>query len=411
MPWFGIASYAFAALVYGAAAVILLVSGRKSSILAAAAAVSSGWAGGIAFLLTREAAPLLVAVVALDAAHLLAWTLCVLSWMSPTPAKRLLTILSAGAAAWAVLGSLPFWVFEALGWSVYPTIVIMALLGFLAVEQVFRNARVEQQNHLQLLCIAAGGIFVIDLFVYSQAILLDGFAPVFWEARGLTNVALLPLFVLGIKRKSDWAIELFVSRQVVFYTASLIGVGGYLLTMGLVAYVIRAVGGGWSVFLELVFLLGALAVLIAVLFSAKVRARTKVFLVKHFYRNKYDYREEWLRLTRSLGRTGDFAVISANALQGLARILGSEQGELWLDRGAGRYERVQSLEPEQSAGPVYDGNHPIVSFLMSTGWVIDSDEYASEPDRYRTSFGNPADGLLPPRSVIVPLDRQGYLQG
>src|SRR6185503_17143261 len=53
----------------------------------------------------------------------------------------------------------------------------------------------------------------------------------------------------------------------------------------------------------------------------------------------------------------------------------------------------------------------LVKFLSSTGWVIDSEEYAQEPDRYGTAFGSPAEALLPKNSLVVPLDRQGYLQG
>ena len=102
---------------------------------------------------------------------------------------------------------------------------------------------------------------MVDLFVYSQAALLGGFVSPLWDGRGFANAAFLPLVVLGIKRQSGWERELFVSRQVVFYTASLLGVGAYLLVMGLVAYVIRASGREWSLVVELAFLLVAAALL------------------------------------------------------------------------------------------------------------------------------------------------------
>jgi len=49
--------------------------------------------------------------------------------------------------------------------------------------------------------------------------------------------------------------------------------------------------------------------------------------------------------------------------------------------------------------------------LRGLGWVIDSEEYADEPDRYGTAFGHPDEHVLPRNSLVVPLDRQGYLQG
>src|SRR5690606_31290829 len=112
-----------------------------------------------------------------------------------------------------------------------------------AVEQVFRNARKEQTAGLRLLCLGIGAMFVIDVFVFSQASLLGGLVPLLWEGRGLANAAAAPLVLIALKRQAHWERELFVSRQVTFYTATLVAVGAYLLTMGAAGYVIRAVGG------------------------------------------------------------------------------------------------------------------------------------------------------------------------
>src|SRR5690606_20541314 len=140
------------------------------------------------------------------------------------------------------------------------------------------------------LCLEVGIRFVSNVFVYSHASLLGGLVPVLWEGRALAYAAAAPLVLIALKRQSEWANELFVSRQVAFYTATFVAVGAYLLAMGVVGYLIRAVGGQWGVVLELVFLIAAIAILAIVLFSSSIRARAKVFLIKHFYRNKYDYR-------------------------------------------------------------------------------------------------------------------------
>ena len=73
--------------------------------------------------------------------------------------------------------------------------------------------------------------------------------------------------------------------------------------------------------------------LAVVLFSVDDSSPVRVFLVKHFYRHKYDYREEWLRLTASLGRSGDLRQLTSSALAGIARIVGSQLGSLWLAQG------------------------------------------------------------------------------
>ncbi len=411
--WFGIASYGVAALSYGVTAIMVMVTrprGPRAGLLTAAIATSAVWAGGLTALLLSGSLPA-VPLATLDAAHLFLWTACVLSWLAPPPARKWLLGASAVAGVVAMITALPRSLVAVPGWTADTALVLMALTAFLAVEQVYRNARDEVRSQLKLLCLAVGGIAAVDLIVYAHAALIGGSAPFFWETRGFANAALLPLLVLAARRSSGWERELFVSRQVVFYTASLLGVGTYLFAMGVVAYSISAFGGEWGVPLDLLFLTAGVGVLIAALFSTNIRARARVTLIKHFYRSKYDYREEWLRLTQSLSRTGDLLQSAVNGLEGMARIIGSQRGDLWIERDGHRYEWLVSLGDVRSATTHFDKHHPLVKFLSSSGWVVDSEEYAREPDRYATAFGHPDEGVLPRNSLIVPLDRQGYLQG
>ena len=49
----------------------------------------------------------------------------------------------------------------------------------------------------------------------------------------------------------------FITRREALRRHALLGVGAYLLCMGVVAYAIRSLGGQWGVYLELVFLAAA----------------------------------------------------------------------------------------------------------------------------------------------------------
>ena len=413
LTWFGLASYGVAALAYGVAAIIVLVSqpsNRRASLSATAIVGSCVWATLLTALIWRGNEVPAVVVVVLDAAHLLLWSVCVLSWLA-SPSSRVLRALSFGAAAWAVIFSLP--PFSDSQWSatVYPALTFLSLVALLVVEQVYRNAQREQRASLALLCGAVGAIATVDLFVFSQATLLGTPAPFFWQVRGVLNAALLPMLVLGIRRQATWRRELFLSRHVVFYTATLLGVGSYLLMMGLVAYVIRAEQAEWSFWLEFVFLAVAVGVLAFALFSTGIRTQFRAFFVKHFYRSKYDYRVEWLRLTQSLGQSGNLEMLAYRGLEAMARTVGSRRGDLWLSHTPGRYEWAASFGGDGPEQLTYEQQHPMVAFMASRLWVIDSEEYFMAPDRYDTAFGSPEDRLLPDGAIVVPLDCQGSLQG
>jgi putative PEP-CTERM system histidine kinase len=411
MLWLGIVSYGAAALLYGVIALIVVAShpgGSRATWLTAAIVVSSVWAGSLAVSLSASLS--VATVIGLDAVHLLFWTICVLSTLGSQPVRKWLVTASAATGLFAVAGAWSEGPFAVQDQVPYIALVLMSFFGVLAVEQIYRNAQEDARRELKPLCLAIGVIFAVDLFVYSHAALLGAPQPLFWLARGFANAAVVPLIVLGVKKGGEWQ-RLFVSRHVVFYTTSALVIGGYLLTMGFVAYVIGALGREWSFPLDVLFLTAGIGVLVFVLFSRSIRARFKVFLLKHFYRSDYDYREEWLRLTQILSRTGDLQHSAANGLQGMAQIIGSERGGLWVEKDGQRYEWLASLGDAFPVKVHFEREDPLIVFLSSTGWVVDSEEYAESPDRYGTAFGRPDEGRLPRNSLIVPLDRQGYLQG
>ena len=56
----------------------------------------------------------------------------------------------------------------------------------------------------------------------------------------------------------------------------------------------------WGKTLQTVILFGALLLLAFVTVSATFRAKVRVLVAKNFFSYRYDYREEWLKFTRTL---------------------------------------------------------------------------------------------------------------
>lgn len=414
MGWFGLTGYAAAALAYGGAAAVLIAGypgGRSALAVIAATVATVCWAVGL--IIGAASLPI---TVGLEALLCLAWTICTLSWLgsarrSVTAALVFASVFFAALALWTASRVPSDLNQPGSRQIVYLSMLGMGLAGLLSVEQLLRNAAQPHRDRIRLLCLGLGGLFVQHVFIYSQASVLGGVLPVFWEGRGFAIAALAVLIVVALKRLKGWETELFVSRQVVFYTASMVAVGGYLLAMGAAGYLLYAFGGEWGLLFQSVFLVAAIALLVSVVFSAKIRARAKVLLVKHFFKNRYDYREEWLRLTEMLGRAGDTRKLASNALSGITGIVGSDAGELWLTTDGKRYDWAAALPAGAVSGRTYDAEHPLVRFLHATGWVVDSEEYRRDPSRYDHAFGGADDCVLPDATLIVPLDRQGFLQG
>ena len=260
--------------------------------------------------------------------------------------------------------------------------IALALTGLVLLEQLFRNSRPGSRSAIKPLVVGLGGLFAYDLIMYSQGLLFDGVAETAaWSARGFVNLLIVPLVAIAARRSPDWRPRLFVSRQVVFYTTTLVAVGAYLLAISFGGFLIARFGGSWVGFVQIVFFAGAALVLVVLLFSGTLRTWLRVFLSKHFFQNKYDYREEWLRLVSTLSGFDD-SLTRKVFIKAMAQIVASPSGHLWvLDAESREYRLAASYgtDARHADIAVDDG---LIRFMLKEKWLVDLREYDEDPSRY-----------------------------
>jgi putative PEP-CTERM system histidine kinase len=175
--------------------------------------------------------------------------------------------------------------------------------------------------------------------------------------------------------------DIFVSRLMFFNTTALLGAGLYLLAMGQGGYYIRAYGGTWGTVVEIIFLFGAGLVLMVLFFSGKIRASLRVFINKHFFHYKYDYRDEWLRFIQTLSSGQPDDRLRERAIHSIAEIIDSPGGILWM-RQMNRFVPVASWQMQVSESNVLDSDHPLIEFMTAKEWLVDIDEFERDPELY-----------------------------
>src|SRR5665647_55944 len=278
--------------------------------------------------------------------------------------------------------------------------VAMAVIGMILVEQLYRNMPTKERWGIKYLCLGVGGMFAYDFYLYSDAMLFRHVNPEIWAARGIVNALIVPLIAVSAARNPQWSLGISVSRRLLFHSAALFGTAIYLLAMAAAGYLLRFFGGSWGTVLQAVFLFGAVVLLMSVLFSGTLRSWLKVFISKHFFSYHYDYREEWLRFTRTLSEDGQG--LGERVIQAMAELVESPGGGLWINRESG------NCEPEAHWNmPLGRGFEPVNStfcqFLENKQWVIDLQEYEASPERYET-FSMPQWLLTIPKAwLVVPL--------
>jgi putative PEP-CTERM system histidine kinase len=283
------------------------------------------------------------------------------------------------------------------------------VLGLVLVEQLFRRTQPGWRWNVRPLCLGLAGLFLYDLVLFADALLYRGMDLNIWTARGIVNALVIPLLALAATRNRDWNLAVSVSRSLISGSTALLASGGYLLAIAGVGYYVRYFGGSWGRALEIVLVFAGLLLLVLVLVSGTFRSKLRVLTSKHFFAYRYDYREEWLRITHALSEASA-STTPKLCIGALAELVESPGGALWLRRGEDGF--VPAAELNMSlATAVEPLNGSLVEFIGRTGWVVDLDQYRARPGAY-LGFNLPEWlAAIPSAWLVIPLPNAETLSG
>ena len=385
----GLYSYLGASIAYGLFAVMLLFSWHASlqgKLLVIVTSISAVWAA-LAASMAVEGTGLIDAYKTFEILRYIAWFVFLLKLFDSamTPGEGYRKFVRWALPLSVVFSSLIL-LDELLGLSGQPILVLighifLALTGLAIIEQLYRNTSVRHRWAIKYLFLGAGGIFAFDFYLYSDTLLFRGVDQELWEARGIINLVTVPLLVIASARNKNWELNVFVSRDIVLNTTAIFGGGIYLMIMAGAGYYIREYGGDWGRVGQVVFFSLAVALLAAVLFSRQLRSQAKVFLGKHFYKNKYDYRVEWLRLTEKLSDSSERDDRFKAAIEAMANTVEARAGLLWLRDEQSNYTNAASWNTSRFDTKV-SSQEPLIRFFENKGFVINMNELEVRSDEY-----------------------------
>ncbi|MGH8547692.1 MAG: XrtA/PEP-CTERM system histidine kinase PrsK [Methylococcales bacterium] len=423
----GFLSYALAALAFLLLSLLMIVSwrGRElGALLFVASVVTTLWAAVLAFQSYTLSLPSYL-VFTVEIARIAVWLAFILSLLGLAVRSehgqsglfKTLKVLSYG-----LISSLL--VIEWSGPRIETTLadfidpslknigyVILALIGMILIEQLYRNSRPDRRWSIKFLCLAIGGLFAYDFYLYSDALLFRQINADLWMARGAVFVLGVPLITISAARNPDWSVDLFISRGIIFHTATLLGAGLYLLLMSVAGYYIKMYGGSWGAVVQIVFLVGAFLVLALLLFSGQIRSWFRIFLSKHFFSYAYDYRQEWLGIIARLSETNSGLPLRQRVILALSSLVESSSGVLWVKENQVQLSRRADFgNPEIDLDKI-NAEDSLVRFIVKHRAVINLNELDRVPEMYR-GLERPA-WLDPYRNawVFVPLFQSKELYG
>ncbi|MCB2099380.1 MAG: PEP-CTERM system histidine kinase PrsK [Rhodobacterales bacterium] len=397
-----VVSYGICAAAYLMMTVLVVLSrsrNRYKAMLAVAGGLSVAWAGSVLALPMNTAS--FGASTVLEVLRAAGWMILLgelLRAGEETRAQRLklaavaafgtscvMIVVGAELAPLSLASSDYLWIAGRVSGAAR---LMLAVLGLLLIENLFRNSDEDRRWSVKHLCFGVGGIMAYDFFLYSDAVLFYRIDQTLFQARGIVNALAVPLILISATRSRTWELNLNVSRNVVFHSAALLGSGFYLLLMSVAGFYLRKFGGDWGVIFQILFLSGALLILVVIFSSSSMRAQARVWIAKHFFTLTYDYREEWLRFTQTISEGERHMSLHDRIIRAVANILDNTSGGLWVLRAEDRaflptaaWNMVGHLPGQKF--PALRADHPLARFMQESHWIVDMDAVRAGEGRYK----------------------------
>lgn len=314
---------------------------------------------------------------------------------------------------WVILGLLLILLFPMLlrepehAYSLYVWgALLLTMIAVVAVEQLFRNS----PNHRlsKVLSIGLAAIFLYDLYLFSYAALFGRLDTQLWQARGAVNgfVAIfLSIGLFAVSQHNPMPSRVVISRPMAFYTTSLTAAGFFLGLMAAGGYYIRSFGGNWGSIIQVTLILSALIGIAVVFISDTARTSLSVFVDKHFFVHKYDYRSQWLNLIHQLSSSGHSAQdYHAKAIAAVAGTFKSPGGMLWLNNKYGKMVPAATLNLALDTAELEESvDSPFCKVMQEHEWVFSP---GAPAEHELSNFNETLPAwvkLLPDLWLIIPL--------
>lgn len=271
-----------------------------------------------------------------------------------------------------------------LGPVVNGLVHMLTVIGaLLLLHNLYVGAAPSSQVLLRWSVAALTALYTYDLNLYALAYLGGAEPRLLMALRGMVAGFAAVALAFGANAAAA-RLEFSPSRAVTFHTLSLVLIGAYLALMALVTKLIALVGGDMVRTSQIAFLVLASMAAVLWLPSRRFRAFAKVKLAKHLFQHRYDYREEWLRFNRTIGRGNhaDGASLAVRAVKALADITESPAGLLLMPNEQAELELTARWNWQTLEVPAVAADYLLSGTVEQHGHIVALDEARRQIDHH-----------------------------
>jgi len=256
----------------------------------------------------------------------------------------------------------------------YLGLLFFTIVALYQLERTLMAFSGVERTHIMHEIVGVGIILVAMLVFYSPALLHRTIDMNLLPIRSLALLVGTGLCSYSRFRRGSARSHL-VSRDMASRSFVVMAVGCYILLLGGIAQGLQYFGlQGQQRPLFIGFAVITGLALALMLLSEKNRRKLNVFLHKHFYHQKYDYRKQWLMFTNKLSAADNMAKLQDAILEFYCETFGRKGAALYLlDTETGVFRQKCSHELEFPQANFARG-HSLIEYFDGKDWIFNLED-------------------------------------
>lgn len=259
------------------------------------------------------------------------------------------------------------------------------VLNMVNLEKTLVSSEGSSRWRIKYVIFGVGSILAFFIYLSSQAIL---FSSISFETIPLTSAVIIIATVMMsifIVRHRLLDVDVFVSRHVVYNSVTVLIVGIYLLAVGILTQGIKYFNVPFNYFFTTLFVFTSILALVVVLFTTRLRRKTKLFINRHFYKHKYEFRDKWMETIKKISSKTSEEDVKNTLKEMVLESMGASPVFLWFHDSKKRSFISEDEDvpvglrrlPEDIPFVDYLRDNPIPGFLNNMDVTIDEGEETS----------------------------------
>lgn len=242
----------------------------------------------------------------------------------------------------------PIFLIGSVGRYFYIYLLLIMVFSLAQMENTLRSSSGAKRWQIKYVIFSTGAILAFFIYLASQKLLISTINILNIPLTSSVIIISTTIMAFFIIKNRLFDTDIFISRYIIYNSVTIMVAGIYLISVGIISYGIRYFNIPLSYFLITLFVFVSVLALVIILFTATLRRRVQLFINRHFYKHKYEFRDKWMETTERLSSKMTIEEIQSTLIDMISETMGAKTLHLYLyDTISGSYSAAsKGLAPE-----------------------------------------------------------------